>query len=530
MKIPIFKDEDNLLSPKEPELLSPHNDLKEARKLNESIFNRAPTLNDKNDKGNILKNLGDDKCHDIGKSNEYFSKIKTIEYCSSFLTIANIWNCMILYETDYINEDGQYDKYIDTQLNLSTAFSLMLFFLVNFRYWVELKWKKTKNFVTQEATLWTTGSVKWMIAEGIISIVSPHGIFKEWEFVENNLDYETKIYYPVNHLLCSFIFFKSYAIMRTLFLTNKYSMPRSQRVCAMTGTYANVEFSIKGTFKEYPNTSLAITTLISALMCAQMLRIYERPLSAVSGQRFDKYATSIWNIIVTMSTVGYGDVYPKTIFGRILGAFVCIWGVVVESMMVVTLSEGLELTTPQRNSYTLLQRLFYRDDLQMRAVRALRSIFLHKKKIKAKNLLYKTKRINLKKKSLKLEMTFKRQMYKFKKKESEMRKFNMATEITYLYNKIYNLQEEFEKIWKTDKEVRQIQNESMNKLQVYFNKKASDDMKNKFNYTYKQKEMRMTGQSFFESQLQTSLHSNSKDVEEDKEAEYMNSVHGQKLL
>jgi len=48
---------------------------------------------------------------------------------------------MILYETDYVNEDGQYDKYINTQLNLSTAFSLMLFFLVNFRYWVELKWK-----------------------------------------------------------------------------------------------------------------------------------------------------------------------------------------------------------------------------------------------------------------------------------------------------------------------------------------------------------------------------------------------------
>lgn len=174
----------------------------------------------------------------------------------------------------------------------------------------------------------------------------------------------------------------------------------------MTGTYADIEFSIKGIFKEYPNTSLAITTLISALMSAQMLRIYERPLAEVSGQRFDKYATAIWNIIVTMSTVGYGDVYPKTIFGRILGAVICVWGVVVESMMVVTLSEGLELSTPQKNSYTLLQRLFYRDDLQQRAVVALRSIFLLKKKIKAKNLLFSNKKINLEKKTIKLEMVF----------------------------------------------------------------------------------------------------------------------------
>jgi len=135
-----------------------------------------------------------------------------------------------------------------------------------------------------------------------------------------------------------------------------------------------------------------------------MLRIYERPLSEVSGQKFNKYATALWNIIVTMSTVGYGDVYPKTILGRILGAFICIWGVVVESMMVVTLSEGLEFSNPQKNSYTLLQRLFYRDDLQIRAVRALRSMFLYKRRNKAKNLLYSTKKINIKKRTLKLEM------------------------------------------------------------------------------------------------------------------------------
>lgn len=121
-------------------------------------------------------------------------------------------------------------------------------------------------------------------------------------------------------------------------------------------------------------------------------------------------------------------------------------------------------------------------------------------------------------------------MFKFKKKETELRKFSMATEITYLYNKIYSLQESFEEIWRTDREVNEIQNECMTKLQGYFNKKASDDMKNEFNYIFKQKEMRMTGQSFFESQLQTSMRSNSKEIEEDKEAELIEDVQEKKLL
>jgi len=211
-----------------------------------------------------------------------------------------------------------------------------------------------------------------------------------------------------------------------------------------------------------------------------MLRVYERPLSEVSGQRFDKFATAIWNIIVTMSTVGYGDVYPKTRFGRILGAFVCIWGVVVESMMVVTLSEGLEFSSPQKNSYTLMQRLYYRDELQMRAVKALKSMFQYKKKNKAKNLLYTTKKINLSKRNLQLEKSFKRQMFKFKKKESEMRKFSIATEVTYLAKKIYDLQEAFENIKKDNTEFNSVQEECMLKLREYFNRKVDPKIKMEF--------------------------------------------------
>lgn len=75
---------------KMPEMLKPSLSPEEAKKANESIFNRAPSI--KPEQNSILKRLGDDANHDIGKSNEYFVKIKALEYLSSFLTIANIWN------------------------------------------------------------------------------------------------------------------------------------------------------------------------------------------------------------------------------------------------------------------------------------------------------------------------------------------------------------------------------------------------------------------------------------------------------
>ena len=71
----------------------------------------------------------------------------------------------------------------------------------------------------------------------------------------------------------------------------------------------------------------------------------------------------------------------------------------------------------------------------------------------------------------------------------------------------------------------------MIKLQKYFDKKANENMKNELNCQFN-KEMRITGQTFFESQLQTSSKSESDEEEEDNEARDIESesVLVQKLL
>jgi hypothetical protein len=43
-----------------------------------------------------------------------------------------------------------------------------------------------------------------------------------------------------------------------------------------------------------------------------------------------------------MTTVGYGDLYPKTNIGRIVGIIVSFWGVFIVSLFVVSLSTMLE--------------------------------------------------------------------------------------------------------------------------------------------------------------------------------------------
>ena len=62
-------------------------------------------------------------------------------------------------------------------------------------------------------------------------------------------------------------------------------------------------------------------------------------------------------MIITLTSVGYGDLYPKTNVGRIIGLFLSIWGAVIISLLVISLDTVLQFTDPELKSYKLLVRL-----------------------------------------------------------------------------------------------------------------------------------------------------------------------------
>jgi len=57
-----------------------------------------------------------------------------------------------------------------------------------------------------------------------------------------------------------------------------------------------------------------------------------------SAKHFDTIFDAIWWALVTMTTVGYGDMVPVTLGGRIAGAFIMFSGVALVSMFTATIS------------------------------------------------------------------------------------------------------------------------------------------------------------------------------------------------
>ena len=86
----------------------------------------------------------------------------------------------------------------------------------------------------------------------------------------------------------------------------------------------------------------------------------------------------MWNVIITLTSVGYGDLFPKTFFGRIVAIIISFWGVFIVSFFVVTVTQMLNFSGSEEKSYQLLLRLHYKHELKKDACGVFQTAYKHR--------------------------------------------------------------------------------------------------------------------------------------------------------
>ena len=109
--------------------------------------------------------------------------------------------------------------------------------------------------------------------------------------------------------------------------------------------------------KEDPIKVVLYAFLFSLTQLSISLQLFEREVD----ENFANITTAMWNVIITLTTVGYGDYFPMTNFGRFVGIITAFWGVFFVSLFVVALTNTLELEDAENRAFILLQRLFTRE-------------------------------------------------------------------------------------------------------------------------------------------------------------------------
>lgn len=98
----------------------------------------------------------------------------------------------------------------------------------------------------------------------------------------------------------------------------------------------------------YPQITVLTLYGATIMTAGYLIRIFEKPYFRKSGvATFDSYFESIWFTVVTQTTIGYGDISPGTKPGKITVMFLALWGTLLTSLLVVTVSSIFQMNNNQ---------------------------------------------------------------------------------------------------------------------------------------------------------------------------------------
>lgn len=106
----------------------------------------------------------------------------------------------------------------------------------------------------------------------------------------------------------------------------------------MNGVEASSGYALKGLVKSRPYFFVFISITLCIAIPGYCCRIFERPLVPVTGYDFDNIVNVFWFMVVTITTVGYGDLYIYSNMARFISILIMIYGVFIVSLFVVKLT------------------------------------------------------------------------------------------------------------------------------------------------------------------------------------------------
>ena len=142
------------------------------------------------------------------------------------------------------------------------------------------------------------------------------------------------------------LFFAARSIMNYSLYTDAYS----KKLCSTYGFTSGVRFTLKVQCVMKPTNFVLLLFFANILILSYILRVFEIPYFRRYGHNmyeFDDFNNSLWLIVMTITTVGYGDITVHTAPGRFITMFAALWGAVMISLVVLVSANIFKLSKSQ---------------------------------------------------------------------------------------------------------------------------------------------------------------------------------------
>jgi hypothetical protein len=110
-----------------------------------------------------------------------------------------------------------------------------------------------------------------------------------------------------------FMFLRLYFAISTMFNYSEYMDSFAKKICLSHGFNSDILFTLKSRLIDKPEQTVFYLFFGTVIISAYIVRILELPyFRGQEDTTFDSYFTAIWFTVITITTIGYGDISPGT--------------------------------------------------------------------------------------------------------------------------------------------------------------------------------------------------------------------------
>lgn len=262
------------------------------------------------------------------------------------------------------------ERTITTKENVLRWINILLIIIMcvfnTAHYILQMFKMRREGVLSQDEGLWESGLLKYCLFETfIIGWFNPPNF--NYFIVGTMENYEYA--FSLGSVISIITMGKCYLIIRVYTYISKWTTETSKRICNSNNVTPGVHFALKADLKLRPYSMLTIVFGSAILSFALALRVFEyftvphnEDATQIKGQRGDDnhlkdFVNSVWITIVTMTTVGYGDYVPKENYGRVICIISCIIGLLLVSIIVVSLEMITDFSEEEKKAYSIIKKI-----------------------------------------------------------------------------------------------------------------------------------------------------------------------------
>jgi len=330
-------------------------------------------------KSNNNTNTNNGGTNPFRRSVQQMNTLHTYDEITRKIDQAKVINCILAAlgsatsiaaaENVYM-QDGDSSSISNILKILTTILSIFLIIGVSYRYRLEFSLRQLNGTLLPSEGFFDTNLRNNFIMELFICMIhSPAGVY--YKFGVTNLGLH--ITYDLDSVLSVFALLRLYAFVQLFSDSYGLRSAHARVVEKYNKVSFNTSFGFRAILDRHPIRTVLAFFGLSTILFAYALRVFERPVchtneAVLAGwcsettlgiKDYEHFAVAVWNILITETTIGYGDVVAVTHAGRVVIGISALTGIVLIALFVTAVSNYSQFKPDERRAFDAFLRHKY---------------------------------------------------------------------------------------------------------------------------------------------------------------------------